>query len=705
MQPSDPTPAEVIRQLLKQAADTEYCRPALRALGEALPVDNGILIAALHEAAAMRDPRAFSHLYLGGLLVGRRIPAEVLEFGAALLPEAILLLHTALRLDGDVAGSLAVAVRSGRMGSEREAIAIVAGWIDYERRQVPAPADFLALTRKISRTIMRTGLPFVRSFLCLAARLSGDPVVATILYADIENDRSLDHVLTEARKCAEGTTWQKSIPAYPEAQSTLGGGATLKRAAPKAGRNDPCPCGSGRKFKQCCEGKSNTGEQYQVDGVTLSEAAAHPELLLTSQRIYEMRSYELHALDPKRLIPPLAGEVAIRLARFGEIPRAIEMLQAAGPDSLSINGLDEISFEFYQAKEAEALRWLIEWAPGAIFLSFEQEVLLASPPEQLRLLQTKAREAIEAELSGDPFASVIYCDLGHAALVADPALGLLIARGVLPVCGEVNQPILMEDIEDARDLLGLDNNEPGYEIIDATDQSSLDHARHAADLEKVRAETSSRVSKRDAEIQQLKSRIDGMQETLTQRENAIHKAKQEKPTTPAPAAQDLSETRDLRDHLRRLKDNLKVEHEERNRAMRDLRAAKDQLRRAAREKNENPQPSPIRQADEEASQSIDIDWEGQSLRIPEYSAAFRDALRKLPQQASAAAITAAGRLAAGDPSVWKTVRSLKLRPGTLRVRISGDYRLFFEIEAPDTLRLVDFILRRDLDRWLAAGGR
>ena len=705
MQPSDPTPAEVIRQLLKQAADTEYCRPALRALGEALPVDDGILIAALHEAAAMRDPRAFSHLYLGGLLAGRRIPAEVLEFGAALLPEAILLLHTALRLDGDVAGSLAVAVRSGRMGSEREAIAIVAGWIDYERRQVPAPADFLALTRKISRTIMRTGLPFVRSFLCLAARLSGDPVVATILFADIENDRSLDHVLTEARKCAEGTTWQKSIPAYPEAQSTLGGGATLKRAAPKAGRNDPCPCGSGRKFKQCCEGKSNTGEQYQVDGVTLSEAAAHPELLLTSQRIYEMRSYELHALDPKRLIPPLAGEVAIRLARFGEIPRAIEMLQAAGPDSLSINALDEISFQFYQSKEAEALRWLIEWAPGAIFLSFEQEVLLASPPEQLRLLQTKAREAIEAELSGDPFASVIYCDLGHAALVADPALGLLIARGVLPVCGEVNQPILMEDIEDARDLLGLDNNEPGYEIVDATDQSSLAQVRHAADLEKVRAETSSRVSKRDAEIQQLKSRIDGMQETLTQRENAIHKAKQEKPTTPAPAAQDLSETRDLRDHLRRLKDNLKVEHEERNRAMRDLRAAKDQLRRAAREKNENPQPSPIRQADEEASQSIDIDWEGQSLRIPEYSAAFRDALRKLPQQASAAAITAAGRLAAGDPSVWKTVRSLKLRPGTLRVRISGDYRLFFEIEAPDTLRLVDFILRRDLDRWLAAGGR
>jgi uncharacterized protein YecA (UPF0149 family) len=24
------------------------------------------------------------------------------------------------------------------------------------------------------------------------------------------------------------------------------------RAAPKVGRNDPCPCGSGKKYKKCC---------------------------------------------------------------------------------------------------------------------------------------------------------------------------------------------------------------------------------------------------------------------------------------------------------------------------------------------------------------------------------------------------------------------------------------------------------------------
>ena len=27
---------------------------------------------------------------------------------------------------------------------------------------------------------------------------------------------------------------------------------TVKRATEKIGRNDPCPCGSGKKYKKCC---------------------------------------------------------------------------------------------------------------------------------------------------------------------------------------------------------------------------------------------------------------------------------------------------------------------------------------------------------------------------------------------------------------------------------------------------------------------
>ena len=31
-------------------------------------------------------------------------------------------------------------------------------------------------------------------------------------------------------------------------------GKTYQKAYPNVGRNDPCPCGSGKKYKKCCDG-------------------------------------------------------------------------------------------------------------------------------------------------------------------------------------------------------------------------------------------------------------------------------------------------------------------------------------------------------------------------------------------------------------------------------------------------------------------
>ncbi len=39
-------------------------------------------------------------------------------------------------------------------------------------------------------------------------------------------------------------------------------------AGQKVGRNDPCPCGSGRKYKACCEGKR--GAMSKVGWIVLA---------------------------------------------------------------------------------------------------------------------------------------------------------------------------------------------------------------------------------------------------------------------------------------------------------------------------------------------------------------------------------------------------------------------------------------------------
>ena len=42
----------------------------------------------------------------------------------------------------------------------------------------------------------------------------------------------------------------------------------------KIGRNDPCPCGSGKKYKQCCLLKSTGGKPLKFKATLISQPTA-----------------------------------------------------------------------------------------------------------------------------------------------------------------------------------------------------------------------------------------------------------------------------------------------------------------------------------------------------------------------------------------------------------------------------------------------
>jgi uncharacterized protein YecA (UPF0149 family) len=58
-------------------------------------------------------------------------------------------------------------------------------------------------------------------------------------HADLEFRRLAEEWLEERRKAEE------AVYRRQEAYASL-------HAAIKVGRNDPCPCGSGKKYKKCC---------------------------------------------------------------------------------------------------------------------------------------------------------------------------------------------------------------------------------------------------------------------------------------------------------------------------------------------------------------------------------------------------------------------------------------------------------------------
>jgi hypothetical protein len=49
---------------------------------------------------------------------------------------------------------------------------------------------------------------------------------------------------------AEATAWWGDY--YLASDRVIADGSEPYRAPPKIGRNDPCPCGSGKKYKKCC---------------------------------------------------------------------------------------------------------------------------------------------------------------------------------------------------------------------------------------------------------------------------------------------------------------------------------------------------------------------------------------------------------------------------------------------------------------------
>ncbi len=58
--------------------------------------------------------------------------------------------------------------------------------------------------------------------------------------------------LPSASALPEAEEMPAGFPAMAMAAGGGGGGGSVRREEPKVGRNDPCPCGSGKKYKKCC---------------------------------------------------------------------------------------------------------------------------------------------------------------------------------------------------------------------------------------------------------------------------------------------------------------------------------------------------------------------------------------------------------------------------------------------------------------------
>lgn len=88
-----------------------------------------------------------------------------------------------------------------------------------------------------------------------------DDVLRVLMTVRIQTQEEIEQAEAEAARAAQMQNVQYQHTDYVEANSDEGEPqrravaqehpGTLRNAAPKIGRNDPCPCGSGKKFKHC----------------------------------------------------------------------------------------------------------------------------------------------------------------------------------------------------------------------------------------------------------------------------------------------------------------------------------------------------------------------------------------------------------------------------------------------------------------------
>ena len=80
---------------------------------------------------------------------------------------------------------------------------------------------------------------FLKQMRALSARMQADGV-------NVKDQSAVKAWLEKNKRAIESGEMKLDAPAQQTAP------ATFHKTEPKVGRNDPCPCGSGKKFKKCC---------------------------------------------------------------------------------------------------------------------------------------------------------------------------------------------------------------------------------------------------------------------------------------------------------------------------------------------------------------------------------------------------------------------------------------------------------------------
>ena len=501
------------------------------------------------------------------------------------------------------------------------------------------------------------------------------------------------------------------IAALPEIEHGAAASGLQVRVADRPGRNEPCHCGSGKKYKKChadADDETSTSAS-PVAGMSWDDWLTRGAPQLTVDDLHKLPLGELARVDLDGLQPP------VLIAIFGELcafrrwdlaARAIaavrkrETLGDAKADEL----VDELAAIVLGLGDHALVAELVALAsdPAAIINATRLELALrARPvPDVLSAIEELAVTAI-ASADVQTRAEERF-NIASALLGTAPAIGIVFARGCLDATRLADSEGLLDLVEDARDRLALPPGDPGWDVLDdllhaagldargrrrrtgSADDERHKLAREAAELRASVAAEADRAAKLESELARQRAALDAITTTAAR-------------TAGAAADPDVARARELRAKVDQLEAQIREGNEERVELKKKL-ASGDKKRESVATGAAAASPVVTTPEDDDAAEGVEelaTQTSKRGILIPRFDDAATRALGSIPVAVAAEALRTIGELAAGEGLAWHRVKQAKdMRTPLFMARVGIHHRLLFRVD--DRLAITDIVPREGL---------
>ncbi len=493
----------------------------------------------------------------------------------------------------------------------------------------------------------------------------------------------------------------------------IGDGGTVRRAVPKIGRNAPCPCGSGKKYKKCCydTDQKRLREATSHEGVTRKELMTQPRQIDDHFFIHDMRAYEIKQLTPNSLNESQLIAAYQRAALFGLLDTAMKFLLALAERP----GQKQTAYEHMED--------LLHYALDAADLDMVEQIMALLDPNDLYdgptidlhlsiLKQRDLMEKLDKALSSSIFEENADMDqfddailhLCHSLEKPLPALSIALARARLvgnpPPTWEAE--LILEKVRTARGRLGLDPwDDPLEDVYDEfmfQAQKRTVNAEHSEELSALRleAQTAERKAREfEDQLRRTENKLQLVQDQMKkQAKSSAHDLSTDKP----PYSQiHASESKSTINRLRTKVASLKAEIGEQQAKQRKLRR---ELRSTYSKSPHNQHATDGLAKEKQPPAQVQKPPAINKVLIPNYTPAFRQNCETLPAGLISKALKSIALFASNDEHVWRHTRQLQTMKGYYRVKLGRSHRLMLYWEPDKKLDILELITRGQLDNWI-----